>query len=167
MVIDGLDIFYPPYPYQFVVDVYQNVKHVFGVCIYCPHFDILWFDIILHSVHSCRGFYFPKLNMSWMQEDVKHWGYGQLALLRKKLVIPRIKLILILEMTRLKSLLPRLKLDMTRIKLVLPRIKLILPRLKLVLSRIKLELPRLNWNFEEEKKQKKTWPQYASGAVAT
>ena len=102
-----------------------------------------------------------------MQEDVKHWGYGQLALLRKKLVLPRIKLILILEMTRLKSLLPRLKLDMTRIKLVLPRIKLILPRLKLVLSRIKLELPRLNWNFEEEKKQKKTWPQYASGAVAT
>jgi hypothetical protein len=101
-----------------------------------------------------------------MQEDVKHWGYGQLALLRKKLVLPRIKLVLILEMTRLKSLLPRLKLDMTRIKLILPR-------LKLVLSRIKLELPRLNWNFEEEeeeeeeKKQKKTWPQYASVAVAT
>ena len=23
-----------------------------------------------------RGFYFPKLYMSWMQEDVKHWGYG-------------------------------------------------------------------------------------------
>jgi hypothetical protein len=37
MVIDGLDIFYPPYPSQLVVDVYQNVKHVFGVCIFCPH----------------------------------------------------------------------------------------------------------------------------------
>ena len=71
MVIDDLDIFYPPYPSQLVVDVYQNVKHVFGVCIFCPHFDI-----ILHSVHSCRGFYFPKLNISWMQEDVKHWRYG-------------------------------------------------------------------------------------------
>ena len=34
MVIDGLDIFYPPYPSQLVVDVYQNVKHVFGVCIF-------------------------------------------------------------------------------------------------------------------------------------
>jgi hypothetical protein len=60
MVIDVLDIFYPPYPSQLVVDVYQNVKHVFGVCIFCPHFDILWFDIILHSVHSCRGFLLPK-----------------------------------------------------------------------------------------------------------
>jgi hypothetical protein len=76
----GLDILYPPYPSQLVVDVYQNVKHVFGVCIFCPHFDILWFDIILHSVHSCRGFYFPKLNMSWMQEDVKHCGYGHYVL---------------------------------------------------------------------------------------
>jgi hypothetical protein len=38
------------------------VKYVFGVCIFCPHFDILWFDIILHSVHSCRGFFSPKLN---------------------------------------------------------------------------------------------------------
>ena len=76
IVIDGLDIFYPPYPSQLVVDVHQNVKHVFGVCVFCPHFDILWLDIILHSVLSCRGFYFPKLNMSWIQEDAKHWGYG-------------------------------------------------------------------------------------------
>jgi hypothetical protein len=28
MIIDGLDIFYPPYPSQLVVDVYQNVKHI-------------------------------------------------------------------------------------------------------------------------------------------
>ena len=60
MVIDGLDIFYPPYPSQLVVDVYQNAKHVFGVGIFCPHVDTLWFDIILHSVHSCRGFLLLK-----------------------------------------------------------------------------------------------------------
>ena len=64
MVNDGLAIFCPPYPSQLVVGVYQHVKHVLGVCISCPHFDILWFDIILHSVHSCSGVYFQILSMS-------------------------------------------------------------------------------------------------------
>jgi hypothetical protein len=62
MVIDDLDIFYPPYPSQLVVDVNQNVKYVFGVCIFCPHFytKILTneampissvLSIFLHSAH--------------------------------------------------------------------------------------------------------------------
>jgi hypothetical protein len=50
MVIDGLAIFFPPYPSQLVVGVYQNVKHVFGVCISCPHFDI--FGLILSCIQS-------------------------------------------------------------------------------------------------------------------
>ena len=37
-----------------------------------------------------RGFYFPNLNMSWMQEDAKHWGYGDRQR-RYKLVSDHIK----------------------------------------------------------------------------
>ena len=69
MVIVGLDVFYLPYPSQLVVDVYQNVKHVFGVCIFCPHFDILWFDIISPLL---QWFLLPKTKHELNAEDIKH-----------------------------------------------------------------------------------------------